>query len=119
MTVTQNQANDNAGFFMLMPVNTNVVASTVTITNITPDGSALYNQNTTFSFNAFSPTAPVDPNNILVTVTATNLWLHGSVTSPTLTVTGPEHEFERQLPHHLEHDLFGVHSDYGRGWAIR
>ena len=52
VTVTQNQANDNMSFFMLMPINTNVVASTVTITNVTPDGSALYNQNSTFSFNS-------------------------------------------------------------------
>lgn len=98
VTVTQNQANDNMSFFMLMPINTNVVASTVTITNVTPDGSALYNQAGTFSFNAFSPTAPVNPNNIIVQVTATNLWLAGSVTTPALTITGPSTNLNVSFP---------------------
>ena len=87
------QASDNMNFFMLVPINTNIPVSTVSIVNITPDGSALYNPAGTFSFTASSFGAPVDPNNIVVTVSATNLWLHGSVTSLTassgLTITGP------------------------------
>lgn len=92
INVMQNQANDNMNFFMLVPINTNIAVSTVTITNVAPDGSALFNQAGTFSFNAFSPGAPVNPNNISVTVTATNLWLDGYVSNLTsgsgLTITG-------------------------------
>ena len=33
-----------------------------------------------------------------MTVTATNLWLHGSVTSPTLTVTGPSTNLNVSFP---------------------
>ncbi|HEV2694147.1 MAG TPA: hypothetical protein VG347_14725 [Verrucomicrobiae bacterium] len=93
LQVLQNQGSDNMNFFMLVPLNTNVVASTVSVTNITPDGSALFNPAGTFSFVASSPTAPVDPNNISVQITATNLWGHGSVTSLSvgsgLFVSGP------------------------------
>ncbi len=96
------QASDNMNFFMLMPVNTNIVVSTVTITNITPDGSALFNTNTSFSFDAFSPGAPVNPNNIIVQVTATNVWQHGSVTGLSagngLTVTGPSTNLTVSFP---------------------
>jgi hypothetical protein len=98
LNVLQNQANDNMSFFMLMPINTNVVASTVTITNVSPDGSALFNQAGTFSFTAASPTAPVNPNNIIVQVTATNLWLAGSVTTPALTITGPSTNLNVSFP---------------------
>jgi hypothetical protein len=102
LQVLQNQANDNMNFFMLMPLNTNIVASTVTITNVSPDGSALYNPAGTFSFTAASPSAPVDPNNITVQVTATNLWGHGSVSSLTsssgLTITGPSTNLNVSLP---------------------
>lgn len=102
LQVLQNQANDNMNFFMLMPLNTNIVASTVTITNVSPNGTALYNPAGTFSFTAASPSAPVDPNNIIVQVTATNLWGHGSVSSLTassgLTVTGPSTNFNVSLP---------------------
>ena len=97
-----NDASDNMNFFMLMPVNTNVAVSTVTITNVTPDGSALFNTNTTFSFNAFSPSAAVDPNNIIVQVTATNVWQHGSVTSLSsgngLAITGPSTNLNVSFP---------------------
>ncbi len=89
----QNQANDNMNFYMLMPLNTNIIPSTVTITNVSPDGSALFNPAGTFSFTASSFGAPVDPNNIVVQVTATNVWQHGYVsnldTSSGLTITGP------------------------------
>ncbi len=98
----QVQGNDNMNFFMLMPLNTNVVASTVTITNVSPDGSALFNPAGTFSFNAYSPAGPVDPNNIMVQVAATNLWGQGSVSSLTassgLTVTGPSTNLTVSFP---------------------
>ncbi|MDB6016476.1 MAG: hypothetical protein JWR19_965 [Pedosphaera sp.] len=101
LKVLQVQAADNIQFFMLMPVAP-VLVSTVTITNISPDGSALYNPAGTFSFTASSPTAPVDPNNIIVQVTATNLWGHGSVTSLSassgLTVTGPSTNLSVSFP---------------------
>ncbi len=97
LNVIQNQASDNMNFFMLVPINTNIAISTVTITNITPDGSALYNPAGTFSFTASSFGAPVDPNNITVQVTATNLWLQGSVSNLTatsgLTITGDPTNF--------------------------
>ncbi len=87
----QVQNADNLNFFMLMPTNV-VIPSTVTVTNVSPDGSALYNSAGTFSFGVYSPNAPVDANNIIVQVTATNLWGHGSVSSldasSGLTVTG-------------------------------
>ena len=93
LQVLQNQGSDNLNFFMLLPLNTNVLVSTVSITNLSPDGSALFNLAGTFSFTASSPTAPVDPNNISVQVAATNLWGHGSVSSLSvgsgLTVSGP------------------------------
>jgi len=59
LKVLQVQAGDNMNFFMLMPLNTNVLVSTVTIMNVSPDGAALYNPAGTFSFTAASPTAPV------------------------------------------------------------
>lgn len=102
LQVLQNQASDNMNFFMLVPLNTNVVASTVTITNVSPDGSALFNPAGTFSFTAQSPAAPVDSNNIVVQVTATNLWLQGSVSSLTagngLTITGNSTNYSVSLP---------------------
>ncbi|MEJ0090945.1 MAG: hypothetical protein WDM80_14535 [Limisphaerales bacterium] len=101
LQVLQNQASDNMNFFMLMPTNV-VIPSTVTLTNVSPDGSALYNPAGTFSFGAYSPAAPVDANNILVQVTATNLWLQGSVTSLSassgLTVTGPSTNLSVSFP---------------------
>ena len=95
-------AGDNMNFFMLMPINTNIAISTVTITNITPDGSALFNPVGNFSFTASSYGAPVNPNNISVTVTATNLWLQGSVSNLTstsgLTITGDPTNFNVSFP---------------------
>ena len=93
LRVTIDGGNCNENFYMLVPVDTNVVVSTITLTNATPNGTALYNQNATFSITAESPTAPVDAGNFYVQVTATNLWGHGSVSNLTstsgLTITGP------------------------------
>lgn len=101
LNVLQNQASDNMNFFMLMPLNTNVVTSTVTISNVAPDGSALYNAAGTFSFTAGS-SAPLDPNNIIVQVSATNLWLKGWVSNLTassgLTVTGSSTNWNVSFP---------------------
>jgi hypothetical protein len=102
LNVIQVNANDNLSFFMLMPVNTNIAISTVTITNITPDGSALYNPAGTFSFTASSFGAPVNPGDITVQVTATNLWLQGSVSDLSagsgLTITGDPTNFNVSFP---------------------
>jgi len=102
LRVAIDHGNCNENFYMLVPVNTNVVVSTITITNVSPNGSALYNQNATFSFTASSFTAPVDPGNFYVQVTATNLWGHGSVTNLTstkgLTITGPSTNLTASFP---------------------
>jgi len=102
LQVLQNQGSDNMNFFMLVPLNTNVVASTVSIINVTPDGSALFNAAGTFSFDASSPTAPVDPNNIIVQVASTNLWGQGAVANLAvgsgLTVTGPATNLTASFP---------------------
>jgi hypothetical protein len=96
------QASDNMNFFMLVPTNANNTASTVTISNVVPDGSMLFNTNSTFSFNAWSPSLAVDPNNIIVQVTATNVWQHGSVSSLSassgLTITGPSTNLNVSFP---------------------
>jgi len=85
-------ASDNMNFFMLMPTNV-VVPSTVTVTNVSPDGAALFNPAGAFAFDAYSPGAPIDPNNIILQVTATNLWGHGYSSNldaaSGLTITGP------------------------------
>jgi len=97
----QVQANDNINFFMLMPLNTNVPVSTVTITNVSPDGSALFNPAGTFSFSATATNA-IDPANVLVILTATNLWGQGSVSDLTsangLTITGPSTNLNVSFP---------------------
>src|SRR5258706_9845919 len=50
----QNQANDNINFYMLMPINTNEVGTTVTITNLYPDGAFQFQATNKLSFNAIS-----------------------------------------------------------------
>jgi hypothetical protein len=98
---TQVDNADNMNFFMLMPVPT-VLPSTITITNISPDGTQLYNQNATFSFTCASPSAPVNAGNIAVLVTATNLYGHGSTTSLNsgngLTITGQSTNLTASFP---------------------
>lgn len=88
---TQVGANDNINFFMLMPVAP-VVVSTVTITNVYPDGKFQFQNTNTFSFEATS-SVPITPaTDVSVTLAATNLFGQGSAVSLTtangLTVTG-------------------------------
>jgi len=102
LQVMQVSASDNMNFFMLLPLNTNVLASTVTITNVSPDGSALFNADGTFSFTAASASAPVDQANFDVQVTSTNLWGQGSVMDLTagngLTFSGPATNYTVSFP---------------------
>ncbi len=102
LRVTIDHGNCNENFYMLVPLNTNVMVSTITLTNITPDGSQIYNTDSVFSVTAASPTAPVNPANIFMIVTATNVWGHGSVTtlssSSGLTITGPSTNLTATFP---------------------
>lgn len=76
------QANCNINFFMLIPVNTNIPVSTATITNIFPNGAALFQSSDTLSFNIVS-TNGVATSDISVQVTATNLYGNGSIATLT------------------------------------
>ncbi len=98
---TQVNSSDNLNFFMLMPVPA-VLPSTVTITNVYPDGSFQFQDTNTFTFNASSPVAINPSTDVSVQLAATNLSGVGSVTllttanglsytgnSTNITVTGP------------------------------
>ncbi|HWD90862.1 MAG TPA: hypothetical protein VG938_00805 [Verrucomicrobiae bacterium] len=88
----QNQANDNLSFFMLMPLNLNEAATTVTITNIYPDGARQFEWTNLFSFTAHSSAGGITPGNVFVQLAVTNLAGVGYVTNLTsgngLSVTG-------------------------------
>ncbi len=76
---TQVNSSDNMNFFMLMPVPVEV-PSTVTITNVYPDGAFQFENTNSFTFNAIS-TVPINPaTDISVQVAATNLNGVGSLT---------------------------------------
>jgi hypothetical protein len=85
-------ANDNINFFMLMPLNTNEVGSTVTLTNFYPDGSIQFQWTNLFSFTAHSSAGGITPENVTVQFAVTNLAGQGYLTNLTtangLTVTG-------------------------------
>jgi hypothetical protein len=102
LRVTIDHGNCNENFYMLVPLNTNVVVSTITLTNISPDGSSMYNPNSIFSITASSFTAPVDSANFFAIVTATNVWGHGSVQTLTassgLTFSGPTTNLTATFP---------------------
>ena len=102
LQVLQNQANDNMNFFMLMPLNTNEAATTVTITNVYPDGAFQFQSTNKLAFTAISTTGGINPNDVTVLLSSTNLNGQGSVTnlttangliitgdSTTITVTAP------------------------------
>ena len=80
----QVNGNDNMNFFMLMPVPA-IVASTVSITNVTPDGSVQFQGSNFFSFNASSPVA-IDLGSVGVQLSATTLF--GSNSTALLTIGG-------------------------------
>ena len=90
--ITQNQANDNLNFYMLMPINTNEVGSTVTITNLYPDGKFQFEWTNRLSFTAHSTAGGITPANVSVQLAATNLAGQGFATNLTsangLTITG-------------------------------
>lgn len=92
LRVQQNQASDNMNFFMLVPLNTNEPVTTVTITNIYPDGAFQFQVTNLFSFNANSSFGGIDPNQVTVQLVGTNLSGVGFVTNLTtangLNVTG-------------------------------
>jgi hypothetical protein len=69
---TDVQAGDNMQFFMLMPVQA-VVLSTVTFTNVTPDGSVQFQASNSLSFEVTSPVA-INLNSVQVQLSATSLF---------------------------------------------
>lgn len=91
LRVTTDQGNYNANFYLLVPADTNPPNTSVTITNVYPDGSTMFQLNSNFSFTA-SASAGIDPSDITVQLAATNLAGVGSITNLTagngLTVTG-------------------------------
>ncbi len=91
LKVTIDQGNCNENFYMLVPVDTNVVVSTASITNIYPDGTHLFQTTNAFSFTASAPDG-ISLTDISVVVTGTNLYGHGYVSNLTsgngLTITG-------------------------------
>jgi hypothetical protein len=68
----QNQASDNMNFFMLMPVPT-VAVSTVTITNVSPDGSVQFQASNSLSFVVSSPVA-IDLSSVGVQLTTSTMF---------------------------------------------
>ncbi|MBW8864320.1 MAG: carbohydrate-binding protein [Verrucomicrobia bacterium] len=69
---TQNQGSDNMNFFMLVPVPT-IAASTVTISNPSPDGSQQFQPSNSFSFTVSSP-VNLDLNSVSLQLSATTLF---------------------------------------------
>ncbi len=88
----QNQASDNISFYMLMPLNTNAQVTTVTISNIYPDGAFQFQVTNKLSFAASSSAGGINPSDVTVQLTATSLSGQGYVTNYTtangLIVTG-------------------------------
>jgi hypothetical protein len=92
LRVQQNQASDNMNFFMLVPLNTNEAATTVSISDIYPDGAFQFQTTDKLAFTASSTTGGINPSEISVQLTGTNLNGQGFVTNLTtangLAVTG-------------------------------
>jgi len=84
ITVTIDHGNCNENFYLLVPVNTNAPVSTVTITNVYPDGAWQFEATNALVFSAASPVG-INPNyDVLVILTGTNLLTGaGSVTTYT------------------------------------
>ena len=79
---TQVSASDNINFFMLMPVPV-VLPSTVTITNVSPDGSVQFQASNSLSFVVSSPVT-LDLGSVGVQLTTTTLF--GSNSTSLLTI---------------------------------
>jgi len=71
--------NLNMNFVLLVPVEV-AGASTESITNVSPDGSELYQPSTTFTFTVTSTTPPVVASGVTVLLTGTNVWGQGAAT---------------------------------------
>ncbi len=101
LKVTIDQGNCNENFYMLVPVDTNVVVSTASITNIYPDGTHLFQSTNSLSFTASAPDG-ISMSDISVVVTATNTYGHGSVSSLNsgngLTITGTSASWNVSAP---------------------
>jgi hypothetical protein len=80
----QNQASDNINFYMLMPLNTNAQVTTVTISNIYPDGAFQFEVTNKLSFTASSTAGGIIASAVTVQLTATNLLGLGFVTNYTI-----------------------------------
>ena len=80
---TQVNGNDNINFFMLMPVQV-ILPTTVTITNVTPDGSVQFQASNSLSFTLSSPVA-INLGSVTVQLGATTLF--GSNSTALLTTS--------------------------------
>jgi len=84
ITATIDHGNCNENFYLLVPVNTNVAVSTVTITNVYPDGAWQFEATNALVFTAFSSVNINPAYDVLVILTGTNLVTGaGSVTTYT------------------------------------
>jgi len=84
ITVTIDHGNCNENFYLLVPVNTNVPVSTVTITNVYPDGAWQFEATNALVFTASSSVNINPAYDVLVILTGTNLVTGaGSVTTYT------------------------------------
>ena len=84
LTVTIDHGNCNENFYLLVPVNTNVPVSTVTITNVYPDGAWQFEATNALVFTASSSVNINPAYDVLVILTGTNLVTGaGSVTTYT------------------------------------
>ncbi|MDB6067591.1 MAG: hypothetical protein JWR26_3799 [Pedosphaera sp.] len=93
LKLSVDQGAYNANFYMLMPTNISIVpVSTVTITNVYPDGAYQFQATNQLSFNASSSVSINPASDVTVNLAGTNLLGVGSVASLTtangLTVTG-------------------------------
>ncbi|MDB6016283.1 MAG: hypothetical protein JWR19_772 [Pedosphaera sp.] len=93
LKLSVDQGGYNANFYLLMPTNIGILpVSTVSITNVYPDGTYQFQATNLFSFNASSPVSINPASDVTVILSATNLAGVGSVsvltTANGLTVTG-------------------------------
>jgi hypothetical protein len=91
LKVTIDGGNCNENDYLLLPVTT-LPVSTASISNLVPDGSALFQTSNTFSCNVGAPDG-VSASDITVILSGTNLYGHGFTSNLTsvngLTITGP------------------------------
>jgi len=117
----QNQASDNMNFFMLMPLNTNEPVTTVTITNLYPDGAFQFQATNQLAFTATSTAGGINPGGVTVQLSGTNLLTgQGSVTNLTtgngLVITGTSTSISVTAPVDQQHDLYRFHPGQRCEW---